>query len=90
MNMNKRRSPRLPIQLEVEFDHEQTGTVSLVTKDISDTGVFIQLTEDQQPPLGTIARVKLKNDFEDGEEAPILQMKVVRNTPTGIGLEFIL
>lgn len=90
MSINKRRSPRLPIQLEVEFNHDETGLVNLVTKDISDTGVFIILKLDKQPPLGTIAKVKLKNDFEDGEEAPILLMKLVRKTENGIGLEFIL
>ena len=90
MSINKRRSPRLPIQLEVEFNHDETGLVNLVTKDISDTGVFINIELDKQPPLGTTAKVKLKSNFEDGEEAPTLQMKVVRKTENGIGLAFIL
>ena len=62
----------------------------MVTKDISDTGVFITLELDKQPPLGTLAKVKLKNDFEDGEEPQTLEMKVVRKTKHGFGLEFIL
>ena len=90
MSIDQRRSPRLPIQLEVEFNHEETGLVSLMTKDISDTGVFIQLEPEKQPPIDTIAKVKLKNDFEDGEEPATLVMKVVRQTDKGIGLEFVL
>ncbi len=40
--------------------------------------------------IGTVAKVKLKNDFEDDEEPPTLEMKVVRHSKNGIGLEFIL
>jgi len=90
MNSNKRRSTRLPIQLEVEFTHDEMGLVHLVTKNISDTGVFITVAEDKQPPIGTTAMVKLKKDFEDGEEAPTLHMRIVRKEKQGIGLEFIL
>ncbi|MFT5452370.1 MAG: hypothetical protein ACI9N9_001862 [Enterobacterales bacterium] len=90
MNNNKRRSPRLPIQLEVEFNHDETGLLHLMTKDISDTGLFINIGLDKEPPIGTTAKVKLKNNFEDGEEAPTLLMRVVRKTENGIGLEFIL
>jgi hypothetical protein len=90
MSINQRQSPRLPIQLEVEFNHEETGLVNLVTKDISDTGVFINMAPDKQPTLNTTAKVKLKNNFEDGEEAPTLLMKVVRKEENGIGLQFIL
>jgi len=87
---NDRGSPRLPIQLEVEFDHDETGTINLTTKDISDTGIFINLDADKHPPVGTTAKVKLKNNFDDGEEPPTLMMKVVRQTKEGIGLQFIL
>jgi len=90
MNSNKRQSPRLPIQLEVEFNHDKTGLLNLMTKNISDSGVFINIEPDKQPPLNTNAKVKLKNDFEDGEEAPTLLMRVVRKEENGIGLEFIL
>ena len=90
MSSNKRHSPRLPIQLEVEFNHDETGVLNLVTKDISDSGIFINIEPDNQPPINTTAKVKLKSDFEDGEEAPTLLMIVVRKEENGIGLKFIL
>jgi len=89
MSIQNRKAQRIPIQLEVEFNHDSTGTVNLVTKDISDTGIFIKLEPEKQPPIGTTAQVKLKNNFEDGEEPPLLKMKVVRQSKTGIGLIFI-
>ena len=90
MSISNRKAPRLPIQLDVEFHHQETGVITLVTKDISDSGVFIKLATEEHPPIGTMAKVKLKNDFEDDEEPPTLEMKVVRHSKSGIGLEFIL
>ena len=90
MSISKRQSPRLPINLEVEFNHKVTGVIYLQTKDISDSGIFIKLPPEQHPPVGTTAQVKLKNNFEDGEEPPILEMRVVRQTKNGIGLAFNL
>ncbi|MCP3675601.1 MAG: PilZ domain-containing protein [Gammaproteobacteria bacterium] len=90
MSISDRKAPRLPIQLDVEFNHQETGVITLVTKNISDTGIFINLSVEKHPPIGTVAKVKLKNDFEDGEEPPTLEMKIVRHSKSGIGLEFIL
>ena len=87
---NQRGSPRLPIRLDVEFEHQDTGVLSLLTKDISDTGIFVLIEPSQHPPVGTTAKVKLKNNFEDGEEPPTLIMRVVRATDDGLGLAFIL
>jgi len=87
---NKRRTPRIPIKLEVEFSHDETGVITLFTENINDTGLFIKMPSDGYPPLGTSAHVKLKNNFEDGEEPPLLEMKVIRHCDKGIGLEFIL
>jgi len=86
MAISKRQSPRVPIQLEVEFDHQHTGVLFLKTRDISDTGIFIKLPTSDYPPIGTKAKVKLKNNFDP----PILDMEVVRHSSSGIGLTFLL
>ncbi len=90
MSSEQRNSPRLPIKIEVEFTHTDTGVLHLFTKDLSDTGLFIKFDPELHPPIGTIAHVRLKNNFADGEEPPILEMEVVRHTSHGIGLKFIL
>lgn len=89
MDSNKRSSPRVPIKLEVEFDLDDSNPLTFVTKDISDTGIFISMLPEDQPPVGTTAHVKLKNNFEDGEEPPLLKMQVVRQSKNGIGLIFL-
>ena len=40
----KRGSPRIPMQLEVEFTHEDIGYHTFTTKNISETGVFYRNT----------------------------------------------
>ncbi|MEL0035770.1 MAG: PilZ domain-containing protein [Gammaproteobacteria bacterium] len=86
---NNRRSPRLPMKLDVELVHDKIGQHYLVTKDISETGVFIKIPPEQQPDVGTFAKVKLKDNFADGEEPQTLKMRVVRHSQDGIGLEFV-
>jgi hypothetical protein len=85
-----KRAPRTPIQLSVEFNHQETGLLTLKTKNISDTGVYIALAPEQHPPIGTLAKIQLKNSFADGEPPPSLTVKVVRHDNEGIGLEFVL
>ena len=90
MGNQEQRAPRVKVKLELEFSHQSTGTIFLKTSDISDTGIFIYLNPEKQPPLGAFAQVKLNTNFEDGEEPPELEVKVVRQTEDGVGLLFIL
>lgn len=89
MSINDRQSTRVPIQIEVEFNHKKTGALTLTTRDISNSGIFIKIAPEKHPPIGTTAQVKIKNNFADGEEPPTLEMKVVRHSKSGIGLLFI-
>ena len=89
MSINNRRSPRIPMKLEVEFIHDHIGQLYLVTKDISESGVFVKMPPEQQPEIGSTASVKLKDNFADGEEPQLLTMRVVRRTEKGIGLVFV-
>lgn len=89
MSIKNRRSPRIPMQLEVELLHDVTGEMVLKTKDISETGVFVKMPPEDQPAIGTECLVRLKDNFADGEEPQTLTMRVVRQTENGIGLEFV-
>lgn len=56
------------------------------TRDISDGGVFVVLDDQRTPPVGTIVRGQVQGMMDD---APILDMEVVRMEPEGIGLRFV-
>jgi hypothetical protein len=56
------------------------------TRDISEGGVFILTPDQDLPPIGSIVSGQVQGM---GEQAPILQMEIVREEPLGLGLKFI-
>lgn len=82
----KRINIRTNVGLKILLSHPVTGAVTAVTRDISNSGVFIVTPESDKLPVGSIVTVQTQDGPED---APILRMRVVRHENDGIGLEFI-
>ncbi len=86
MSEENRHSLRTPMKCQVKVTHPTIGEVTVNTRDISDSGIFL-LTEDiAMPPIGTIVQGQVQGM---GAEGPILKLKIVRMEPAGIGLKFI-
>jgi c-di-GMP-binding flagellar brake protein YcgR len=83
---DKRRHIRTSLACRIKIIHESMGEVIVKTRDISDGGVFVVLNEDQVPPIGTQLTGQVQGLMDD---APILEMEVVRVESTGVGLRFI-
>ncbi len=85
---NKRKHIRTPISVKVKIWHDSIGSAVLTTRDVSDGGVFL-ITEGAPivPPIGTVLKGQVQGPVED---LPIVQMKVVRMEPEGVGLKFLL
>lgn len=82
---DKRRHIRTPLACRIKVVH--AGTEMIVkTRDISDGGVFVVLEPDQVPAIGSLVTGQVQGLMED---APILEMEVVRIEPAGVGLRFI-
>ncbi len=62
------------------------GELLVKTRDISDGGVFVVLEPEQIPPVGTRLTGQVQGLMDD---APVLQLEVVRVEPAGVGLRFI-
>ena len=82
----KRTNIRTNVSLKITLSHPMTGTITAVTRDISNGGAFIVTAERDKLPVGSIVTVQTQDGAED---APILRMRVVRHEDEGIGLEFI-
>ncbi len=84
---DKRCDHRLGIRLEVEV---QTGTdkSSLHTRDISNTGIFLECSPEGLPPVGSILIIRIKQALGDGE-APAVRAQVVRVDAQGVALKFL-
>ena len=85
MTKDKRRHIRTPLACRIKVIHDQNEMI-VKTRDISDGGVFIVLEPDQVPPIGTKVTGQVQGLMDD---APILEMEVVRVEPSGVGLRFL-
>jgi len=85
MSQNKRRHVRTPLVCRIKVTHNNEEML-VKTRDISDGGVFVVLEPEQVPPIGSVVTGQVQGMMED---APILDMEVVRIEPAGVGLRFI-
>ncbi len=84
---DQRRHQRLRIPLRVEVQHGNSSTLELEATDMSNGGLFLLMEESAQPPMGELLKVRSVGLGIDGKESgPLLLMRIVRRTATGIGL----
>lgn len=83
---NKRQHVRTPLACRIKIQCPVNGEMMVKTRDISDGGVFVVLEDQKIPPIGTIVQGQVQGMMED---APILEMEVVRMESEGIGLRFV-
>lgn len=86
MSKDKRQHIRTSLQCKIKISHPTFGDIIVKTLDISDGGIFIQLDPNKIPPIGTIVTGQVQGLMED---APVLQMEVMRVESNGVGLRFI-
>lgn len=84
---NRRKHSRIPVRVRIKISHPSFGEKIVQTKDISEGGLFILVNPEDLPDPGTI----VKGQAQDmAEEAPIVDMKIVRVGKDGLGLEYCL
>ena len=83
---DKRRHIRTSLACRIKITHEGIGDLIVKTRDISDGGVFVVLEPDQVPQIGSHVTGQVQGLMDD---APVLEMEVVRVEPSGVGLRFI-
>lgn len=81
----QRRNRRVYLNCMVQISHPDIGTRLVQAKDFSDTGIFLMVKEDLLPPIGTVVKGQVQGLTE---EAPVLDMEVVRAAQGGVGLRF--
>ncbi|MBU2886637.1 PilZ domain-containing protein [Gilvimarinus agarilyticus] len=82
---DKREHFRTPMACQIKICHEQLGEMLVKTRDISDGGVFVILDPEKAPPIGDLVTGQIQGLMDD---APILEMEVVRAESGGVGLRF--
>jgi len=79
----KRQHVRTQITLKTKITHPVLGAVTLLTRDISDSGMFLIIEGSPIPPIGEIVDVQILDIMDN---PPVCKMKVVRLENNGIGL----
>jgi hypothetical protein len=83
---NQRDTNRAPLKVRIRIDHPVHGELQVMTRDISDSGVFVIIDDAQNVlKIGEVVSGQVQGL---PIEAPIVRMLVVRFEPGGVGLRF--
>ena len=80
----QRKSVRTPFTAVVKLTHMESGEFILRTGNISDTGIYVLSEGKEVPAVGQEVAVQVQG--LPGPDAPVLNMRVVREDKEGIGL----
>lgn len=81
----RRRSHRRPITNRIQISHPFFGTAIAVTGNVSDSGMFLVISDVEFPPVDTVIELQA---LDLAENSPFLKAKIVREGPDGVGLMF--
>jgi hypothetical protein len=82
----KRGDARIAVRARVSLSHSTFGVIRAYTRDISDSGVFVELTDKPRLPVG--AHVKMQM-LDSALPEIVFNMKVERTIGEGIGFSFV-
>ncbi len=84
---NRRRHPRIPMQLPVVLRHMEWGELHLQTKNISEGGLYVKIASPSPDMCDELVEVQLQKPVDAGEDLPMVPMQIVRVADDGIGLK---
>ncbi|NKN33497.1 PilZ domain-containing protein [Marichromatium bheemlicum] len=88
MGSDRRRHPRLPMQVEVDLFRPGHPVRRVWTNDLSGGGVMILIDDVDRPPVGTWVQLQVAGTLGSGETPPLVEAQVVRHLADGVALSF--
>ncbi|MBE9564452.1 MAG: PilZ domain-containing protein [Proteobacteria bacterium] len=88
MSENHRQHPRQEIQIEVELSFLEDTARTVITRDMSEGGLFMRLKDADHYPMGEMVSLNFKDPLDDYT----LTSKdgiIVRHTDDGIAVAYI-
>lgn len=86
---NQRRYERFTVSMEVELVYPDETSHRCTTRNISEGGLFILLSNTESPPLGEMVHVTKVPGQDISTELPQDTAIVVHKYDAGIGLAFV-
>ncbi len=85
-NKEQRRHMRTKFKCRVKIWHPSIGERVVVTRDISDGGIFLIKGDGELPKAGEVIKGKI---IDGPPDAPEVTMQVAREVDDGVGLVFV-
>ncbi len=88
MSDNNRQFPRQDIQIEVELNFLEDDSRTVVTRDMSQGGLFMQLDNTDHYTMGEMVTLRFKNPLANFDETA-KDAVIVRHAEGGIAVAFV-
>lgn len=88
MSINSRKHERHPVHVDVTLNFQDKHASVTRTRDISDGGMFLELENPSNYPMGEMVHIQYKNPFRDNMDTHVDAI-VVRVADDGIGIAFV-
>ena len=88
MSENHRQHPRQDIQIEVELSFLEDTARTVITRDMSEGGLFMRLSNADHYPMGEMVTLNFKDPLDD-YTAISKDGIIVRHTDDGIAVAYI-
>ncbi|MBE9568806.1 MAG: PilZ domain-containing protein [Proteobacteria bacterium] len=88
MSENLRQFPRKEIQIEVELSFLEDDSRTVITRDMSEGGLFMRLKDTEHYPMGEMVNLRFKDplsEYADTQKDGI----IVRHTDDGIAVAYV-
>jgi hypothetical protein len=83
---NRRTHPRTPMKVRVKILNSSVGEKIVVTRNISDGGLFLVAEPTEMPNIGEVVEAQVQGILEN---PPIVRARIVRLESDGVGLQFV-
>ena len=88
--MEKRRFQRKDVTLDVKISYPSSEPRVVKTRDISDGGLFLIISQEERPIIGEVVSIELVGKTEQIDAFASSEAVVVRQEAEGVGLSFIV
>jgi len=88
MSKDLRRYSREEVQIEVELSFLEDTSCTVITRDISQGGLFLQLNNIEHYPMGEMVHLEYDNPLQQ-HKTTIKDGVIVRHTNKGIAVAFV-
>ena len=88
MTKNKRQFPRKEVQIEIELSFLKDNASTVVTHDMSQGGMFLQVDNSEHYPMGEMVNLRFKNPL-DNYTKTVKDAVIVRHADNGIAIAFV-